>query len=138
MGTNYYWRDQPCAHCHRYEEIHVGKNSGGWTFGFRAWPHRLLDEEHPEWGHAETSPVGFAVFSRADWRRVFSERTGELFDEYGARIADPVAWLDALEVPDEEQQRKENSPAWTGYVSGHDDRRSRDAEGFRFWAGEFS
>jgi hypothetical protein len=31
MGTNYYWHDRPCEHCGRYETIHVGKQSGGWT-----------------------------------------------------------------------------------------------------------
>lgn len=29
MGTNFYWHDQPCQHCHRHETIHVGKRSAG-------------------------------------------------------------------------------------------------------------
>lgn len=66
MGTNYHWRDQPCGHCGHYEEIHVGKSSGGWSFGFRACPHRLWREEHPDWGYDPASPFGFPVMSRAD------------------------------------------------------------------------
>lgn len=138
MGTNFYWHDRPCEHCNRYEEIHVGKNSGGWSFGFRAWPHRLQNENYPEWGYEPASPFGFPVESRADWRKIFTERPGELFDEYSRRVDDPVAWLDGLTPPDLAQRRKEDSPAWRGPYSGIDSRDSRDAEGFRFYAGEFS
>jgi len=36
MGTNYYARYNECKHCKRYDEIHIGKSSAGWKFGFFA------------------------------------------------------------------------------------------------------
>lgn len=37
MGTNYYWHEKPpCPTCQRpFEGLHIGKSSGGWTFGFQ-------------------------------------------------------------------------------------------------------
>ena len=32
MGTNYYIRENECIYCGRYDEIHLGKSSGGWQF----------------------------------------------------------------------------------------------------------
>lgn len=137
MSTNFYWRDKPCGHCGRYEEIHVGKSSGGWSFGFRAWPHRLMNEEYPDWGHDPWSPFGFPVVSRADWAKVFAERPGELWDEYGRQVEDPLAWLDELTPPDATKRRWEN-----GHMGPHwhrdPDQEWRDPEGFRFSAREFS
>jgi hypothetical protein len=34
MGTNYYVHNNPCKHCGRSEEIHIGKDSHGWKFMF--------------------------------------------------------------------------------------------------------
>ena len=133
MGTNFYWRDNPCQHCERYEEIHVGKRSAGWSFGFRAWPHRPMSPAHPEWGFDPQSPFGFPVESRADWRQVFATRPGVLVDEYGRVEEDPVAWLDALEAPSLPKQSWEDHQAGRFVRDGY-----RDAEGFRFGAYEFS
>lgn len=139
MGTNFFWRFNACDHCERYNEAHVGKRSGGWSFGFRAWPHKLMDENYPDWGYDPESPFGFEVMSRADWREVFTVWLGRLFDEYGREEPDPLAWLDGLAVPDAEQIGKEDSPEWLGpYADTVRDRQHRDAEGFRFGAYEFS
>jgi len=35
MGTNYFTKENECKHCGRYEEIHLGKSSGGWQFSFQ-------------------------------------------------------------------------------------------------------
>lgn len=35
MGTNYYARENECKHCNRYDDIHLGKSSGGWHFTFQ-------------------------------------------------------------------------------------------------------
>lgn len=118
--------------------MHVGKRSAGWSFGFRAWPHELWSEDRPEEGYDPASPVGFAVMSRADWRKVFTERRGRLVDEYNRQVDDPVAWLDALEPPNLRQRMWENSPAARGPYRGRTDGEHRDAEGFRFYAGDFS
>lgn len=119
--------------------IHVGHEAAGWSFGFRGYRHEPLDVEHPEYGYNDWSPFGFPVRSRADWRRVFTDRTGNLVDEYGREEPDPVAWLDSLEPPNGEQQRREWSCEWMGPHWVRDPEREwRDPEGFRFTGVEFS
>lgn len=141
MGTNFYYRINICEHCDRYEQVHVGKRSAGWSFGFRAWPHRLMNADYPEWGYDPASPFGFEVMSRADWRKAFTEHPGKLFDEYGREGFDPIGWLDALEPPDDELLAREDSmrtgPHWLD-MSWHKEREWRDPEGFHFGAYEFS
>lgn len=35
MGTNYYVKPNFCQYCnHKPEDVHIGKNSMGWKFGF--------------------------------------------------------------------------------------------------------
>lgn len=139
IGTNFFWHDRPRRFNRSHDQtVHVGKRSAGWSFGFRAWPHQLANENHIDWGYDTESPFGFPVMSRTDWRRVFTERRGWLVDEYGRREADPAAWLDALVRPDLKQRAWENSPAARGPYGGRRDGEHRDAEGFRFYAGEFS
>lgn len=139
MGTNFYYRHASCDSCGRYEETHVGKRSAGWSFGFRGYRHELEDEARPDWGYVTSSPFGFPVLSRADWRKVFVEHPGELRDEYGETIYDPLGWLDALPPPDVDKLSWENSLEANGsFYDPTDPRRWRDAEGFRFWDGEFS
>lgn len=131
MGTNYYWREHPCGSCGRTDELHVGKSSGGWSFGFQAYRHDPDD--------GIVSPAGIPVVSRADWRRVFTEKPGRLFDEYNREIPDPLGWLDEQEVPTPEQQRSERSWERMGsYWDPNDKDVWRDSEGFRFMAYEFS
>ncbi|WP_328344871.1 hypothetical protein [Micromonospora sp. NBC_00421] len=141
MGTNFYWHDQPCGSCGRFEVIHVGKRFAGWSFGFRGYRHALMNPAHPEWGHDPQSPFGVPVLSRDHWRKVLTDRPGRLVDEYREHIADPIAWLDQLIAPSAEQQRKEDSPEWQGPFGrplGSDPREWRDGEGFRFYDGDFS
>lgn len=130
MGTNFYWHQTACPTCKRFDVLHVGKRSGGWSFGFRGYRHETEDAQ---------SPTGFPVESRADWRKVFTEIPGRLVDEYGREEPDPLAWLDALEAPTLEQQRSEWSRERMGPFWQPDDPREwRDAEGFRFSNCEFS
>jgi hypothetical protein len=125
MGTNYEWRELACPTCCRSDTIHVGKSSGGWSFLFHGYRHDPDD--------GVTSPFGFAVESRADWRKVFTERPGTLVDEYGVTVDDPVAWLDGFAPPDRRQQNWED-----GHYLHTDRRDQRDAEGFRFTPDDFS
>lgn len=135
MGTNYYWHQQICDHCHRSDAVHVGKQSAGWSFGFRGWPHQLMNAEHPDWGFDPESPFGKPVMSRADWREIFAANpAGRLVSEYRTQIDDPLAWIDGLMVPDQQQIRNEEAMYGT-YVFPAD---SRDAEGFRVTTTEFS
>lgn len=141
MGTNFYWHDQACGSCGRFEVIHVGKRSAGWSFGFRGYRHELMDPAHPDWGYDYQSPFGVPVRSRDDWRQVLTGRPGRLVDEYREQVDDPIAWLNELAAPTAEQQRKEESPEWQGTFGrplGSDPREWRDTEGFRFYDGEFS
>lgn len=129
MGTNYFWRDQPCATCGRFNELHVCKSQNTW----RAYRTVLLDEKHPNWGYREESPVGSPVLSLVDWRRVFTERRGELRDEYGHVIPDPLAWLSAARPwkpnpHDGRQYLDQDISTGMGWL---------DSAGFRFYAGEF-
>lgn len=139
MGTNYTWTFGACGHCGRSDEMHVGKSSAGWSFSFRAWPHRLWSEDHPEDGYDPASPVGFPVLSRADWRRVFTEHPGELRNEYGDAIPNPLEWLDKWQPPTAEQVAWEDTEyRRSPFYRADPAREWRDAEGFRFYAGEFS
>jgi hypothetical protein len=128
MGTNYYWRFRQCGSCNRYEEIHVGKSSGTW----QAYPHKLLNEDYPDWGYDTESPVGFAVISVEDWRRVFTEIPGELWTERKELIPDPIAWLEAQKPwvagPDGQRYLDGDIQMGRGWL---------DANGFRFYTGEF-
>lgn len=130
MGTNFYYRIRNCASCGRYEDIHVGKRSGTW----RAYPHKLMDEAHPDWGYEIESPFGFEVRSREDWRKVFKTIPGELWTEYHEQIPDPIAWLE------EQKPWKPSLPNFQEFLND-DIRQGRgwlDAEGYRFYRYEFS
>lgn len=126
MGTNYYWHDQPCEHCGRYEDIHVGKSGFTW----RGYQHRLFNEEHPDWGYDPQSPLGFPVLSVQDWRKVFTERPGQLFDEYGRQVDDPIKWLSEIKPPD--VKRRADIDRWERGMGWYDE------EGFYFIGQEFS
>lgn len=128
MGTNFYWHDVPCDHCKRHTELHVCKSQRMW----RAYPHKLDNDKHPEWGYNPESPVGFPILSLADWRTVFIERPGNLYDEYGEQVADPIAWLDSAQPwkPGPGQHYlEEDVHRGVGWL---------DAQGHRFYAGDFS
>ena len=71
MGTNYYARYEICECCKRYEELHIGKSSAGWSFSFRGY-----SEEYMLYG----------VKSFDDWKRVIKEHNMKIYDEYGNYI----------------------------------------------------
>lgn len=127
MGTNYFLRFNACECCGRYDEAHIGKKSMGWSFAFRAYGGP----------HADESPFGFDVHSRADWRRALATVAGKVFDEYGREVEErPLLWLGGLEPPDRRQQVFENEESH--YPIWYDRTAWRDAEGFRFESREFS
>jgi hypothetical protein len=112
MGTNFFWREKFCGECGRFDEKHVGKRSGGWSFTFR---------EHE------------GIRSRADWVAYVAKGEGGLIDEYGREYAEPVAWLNALQAPDAA------AIAWEDNERGPwRSTNRRDAEGFTFLDCEFS
>jgi hypothetical protein len=92
-----------------------------------------MDPVRPDWGHERESPTGQPIASLTDWRNMFTERPGRLFDEYGKQVDDPIAWLDEAvpwrPTPEGVEQLREDQRAGLGWV---------DAQGFRFYADEFS
>ena len=70
MGTNYYVRTNGCDKCERFDEVHIGKSSMGWTFSFRGYKSTL-------------DPFGIIV-SAKQWFRVLKDRA--IYDEYGDEV----------------------------------------------------
>lgn len=128
MGTNFYLRERPCQSCGRSDDIHVGKRSAGWSFGFRGYRHDPDDSVF--------SALGESVLSRADWRKFIARDGWRLLDEYGRQVDDPLAWLNELQAPDPQQRRWEDGHM--GLYWRPSERDWRDEEGFRFYDGEFS
>ena len=97
------------------------------------YPHRLIDPEHPDWGNDPASPTGFPIMSLSDWRKLFTQQPGRLFNEYGDHIPDPVAWLG--------RGRNRGRPARTGSTSSartSGPETPPDPDGYRFYARDFS
>lgn len=81
MSTNFYLPQtcpNPCDHC-SVEDLHIGKRSVGWQFGFRA--------------HAD-------IRSRRDWETRVAE-VGTVTDEYGQEYTPEQFWdeVDATRDP---------------------------------------
>jgi hypothetical protein len=90
MGTNYYHRTNICEHCNRYNEHHIGKSSGGWTFSFHG-------ERNPE-----SNSLGGVVISFSDWKSRL--RKGKIFDEYG----DEISFNEFIELVEMKKDEKNN------------------------------
>ncbi len=69
MGTNYYIKRNFCKCCGRFDEIHIGKSSGGWCFG--------LHVKTP--GSDENLPENLM-----EWEELF--KNNEIVNEYGEII----------------------------------------------------
>ena len=69
MGTNYYFRYHCCDHCNRYDELHIGKQSVGWKFIFRAYKNRNL-------------------ISVASWIEEIRKPNNKIYDEYDRHVQD--------------------------------------------------
>ena len=65
MGTNYYARTNMCKCCGRYDELHIGKSSIGWTFSLHVYPDIVIN-------------------SLEDWKELMEKST--IVDEYGEEI----------------------------------------------------
>lgn len=102
MGTNYYLKAEPCAHCGRGDtQLHIGKSSAGWPFllapnrdldvdTWKAWRQvlcrpenrdRIIDEYH--------KPVTFAELVNTVENRVVGDRDGghDRLDPEGYRFS---------------------------------------------------
>ena len=116
MGTNYFHRYNRCDHCGRYDERHIGKQSAGWQFSFRA--------------HTD-SEMRLIIGSWNCWKMALT--TGSIFDEYGKEwsYADFVAKVEATK--DGLSHYDEMARTWA--VTEDD---WKDSDGWSFTNGEFS
>lgn len=82
MGTNFYVDDSPRFKTsfakHRF---HIGKNSAGWEFGFRAW--------------SKSSKFGKEIRSWAQWKEHIMH-IGFVYDEYG-NLIDADTFIELVE-----------------------------------------
>jgi hypothetical protein len=70
MGTNYYLRSKKCEHCGSSgTDLHVGKQSGGWKFLWRA--------------HHDMS---LQLNTGKDWLMYLLQSKAQLVDEYGQTL----------------------------------------------------
>ncbi len=94
MGTNYYLRYNMCKCCSRYDQIHIGKSSWGWSFTFHA-PDEWIDMRKldPKFALAEEgSDYNLQISSYKEWKEFFEKyvteyETAKIFDEYGTEIS---------------------------------------------------
>ena len=76
MGCNYYLRKNECKHCNRYDDIHIGKSSAGWTFSFRGYK----DYDYKDNGFDNP------VISWKDWKEIL-RKEDNIYDEYNQKIS---------------------------------------------------
>lgn len=73
MGTNYYAQVNTCKECNKPEyELHIGKLSWGWSFGFRGYTK-----------HQVTENVELNLDTWEKWKAFLSEGNVKIVDEYG-------------------------------------------------------
>lgn len=75
MGTNYFAIVNKCDKCGRSDKFHIGKQSCGWEFHFRAWKYE--DD-------------GLMAVSFRGWRRI--TKTCVIVNEYGDEIPYKKFW----------------------------------------------
>lgn len=99
MGTNYYLRFNICENCNRYDRLHIGKSSCGWTFALHIYP----DGDGPK--------------DLAEWKRTMYNH--RIFDEYGKEITmeEMINTIENREQePDLEQAEKERPHMGKGAI----------------------
>lgn len=109
MSTNYEYRYNECSSCARFDDLHIGKSSGGWSFIFAA--------------HRDNG-----INSYKYWLQFFDEHPGTIVDEYGREMS-----LDDFKDMVEQKKGFKNHaltyPSRDDYV---------DPEGHSMTLGEFS
>lgn len=123
MGTNYYLRHGICACCGRYDELHICKS-------FRTWHAPVEWPDEPPY-----EPV-VRIATWEGWKRRLRDECasgGRIFDEYGRER--PLH--EFIEHGDRSGADPEQRP---GYRNAEIKPRGEwyDADGYWFYAGEFS
>jgi len=139
MGTNFYAirfnKENKCRHClgTGFETIHthIGKASGGWTFGFHAATTYDLDPENG--GTSLMKPIE----SYPEWISYLEQPGIKIINEYGDEVT-----LDEFKALVE--SKKNEKMNHTAYVKGdhrytlHAEDTFYDADGNSFTRNEFS
>lgn len=123
MGTNFYHRTNICDHCNRYDEHHIGKSSGGWTFSFHG--EREIDPE--------MNPLNEMITSFSDWKTRLKD--SKIFNEYDEEIS----LTEFLQLVEDKRDEKNNQTTYCRIE--HPDYAKNcwlDDEGNSFSEGEFS
>jgi len=110
MGTNYYARYSICECCGRFDEIHIGKSSAGWTFSFQAQEDEVTIKSYKE------------------WLKFLSGKEITIYDGYG----DEVTLEEFKDIVESKKKEKHNHAK--EYPEGH----FIDEEGNSFSEGDFS
>ena len=63
MGTNYYYESLVCEHCGAVDRLHIGKQSFGWKFSFRAYI---------------GPPNDFEISDIRDWIKLLTKKRGRI------------------------------------------------------------
>lgn len=116
MSTNYYLPQkcaEACSHC-SVEDLHVGKRSMGWTFGFQALP---------------------GIRARKDWEAQIAQ-VGKVVDEYGVEHSPEEFWAIVDETREASDGRaplvRAKSKGRHGIPIDDDPRSYLDPEGWDF------
>lgn len=116
MSTNYYLRTNICPCCNRFDQVHLGKKSGGWSFSFNGVPFKSL----------------FDV-----WGAIIAPQA-QIIDEYGKPLTPDQFRTMVEESADDWTYDRycAANPDMPAIPVGPDDHFM--ADGFDFWTREFS
>ena len=127
MSTNYYWRYNICECCKRYDEVHIGRSSGGWSFSFHAL------ESYSKVGEIKSYKAWLDFFKKQKGK-------GKMYDEYGR-------WVSMKKFKELVESKRDEKLNHTTYCLQSSDHATRahayencflDNEGHSFSCGEFS
>lgn len=135
MGTNYYFRYNLCKCCDRYDELHIGKSSGGWQFLFHCIDEDIdLHNIDPKSILLDISETHVVIDSYEVWKKfinkfVLEYGIAKIFDEYDREVT-PAELYDKID-----SKRK----LLSHYHNVKEDRQCfLDPDGHSFIRGEFS
>jgi len=121
---NYYLEINTCPTCNRYDRVHIGKSSCGWTFSFQGFKER-----------SDCEMIGCQVLSYKDWLEVLP--IGIIINEDGKEVS-----LD--EFKEKVESKRYADKNHTVVVKGDNSLRLHaeqcwlDDEGHSFTSGDFS
>jgi hypothetical protein len=124
MGTNYYLEYNHCKKCNRLDEIHIGKKSYGWSFGFHGVKKDDVEDEREE------------IKSWQDWKKKIQEKGCIIRNEYN----ETVSAKEFIKIVETSKKNKSNLNHYIEMKKEGFKMRGEwlDEEGYSFSEGEFS